>query len=272
MAGNQGVDQLYDSRRGLAAAVGVAAAAFVLFGLQATLPGLALLLASVALAWFTSRALGQDLFLIGLGLAIVASTSVAADISWPSFWRIGATLGAAVLVPLVVDRLVYRRKVIVFPWRSGRRWTSWQRGYLVIVPLLAWLVLPFYFIRSGAYQNWPVITEPSEYARFFVGVNAVGTWDELFFVCTCFALLRRHFPLWQANLLQGLIFVSFLWELGYQAWGPVLTFPFALLQGFLFTRSRSLTYVLIVHLIFDAVVFLAIVHAHNPSVFPFFLY
>ena len=34
--------------------------------------------------------------------------------------------------------------------------------------------------------------------------------------------------LWLANLLQAVIFVSFLWELGYQAWGPLLTFPFAL--------------------------------------------
>lgn len=73
--------------------------------------------------------------------------------------------------------------------------------------------------------------------RFCVGVNAVGTWDELFVLCTCFALLRRHFPVWVANLLQGWVF----------------------------TRTGSLTYVLAVHLLFDAIVFLAIVHAHNPQ-------
>ena len=87
-------------------------------------------------------------------------------------------------------------------------------------------------------------------------MNAVGTWDELFFICTCFVLLRRHFPLWQANLLQAVIFVSFLWELGYRAWGPLLTIPFALLQGWLFAKTRSLGYVLTVHLLFDAMVFL----------------
>ena len=59
--------------------------------------------------------------------------------------------------------------------------------------------------------------------RLFIGVNAVGLWDELFFICTAFALFRRHFPLWQANILQATIFVSFLWELGYQSWGPLLT-------------------------------------------------
>jgi membrane protease YdiL (CAAX protease family) len=106
-----------------------------------------------------------------------------------------------------------------------------------------------------------------------VGVNAVGTWDELFFICTALVLLRRHFPLWQANILQAVIFVSFLWELGYRAWGPLLTIPFALLQGFLFAKTRSLGYVLAVHLLFDALVFLAIVHARNPDWAPiFFLY
>ena len=46
----------------------------------------------------------------------------------------------------------------------------------------------------------------------FVGTNALGTWDELFFICTCFALLRRHLVDWQANLIQAVLFTSFLWE------------------------------------------------------------
>ena len=199
-------------------------------------------------------------------------TSVKADISWPRFVAIGLALGSAVLLPFLVDRLIYQRQVIRFPWRGGRKWARLQLFYLALVPFLAWLILPFYFITSGAYENWPAIFEPSEYARFFVGVNAVGTWDELFFICTCFVLLRRHFPMWQANLLQAVIFVSFLWELGYQRWGPLLTIPFALLQGYIFTKTRSLTYVVIVHLLFDAIVFLAIVHAHDRSFFPFFWY
>ena len=102
--------------------------------------------------------------------------------------------------------------------------------------------------------------------------GAVGTWDALFFICTVFALLRRHVADGAANVLQAVVFVSFLWELGYQRWGPLLTFPFALLQGYIFTKTRSLTYVVIVHLLFDAIVFLAIVHAHDRSFFPFFLY
>ena len=136
---------------------------------------------------------------------------------------------------------------------------------------LGYLLLPAYFIGSGAYRNWPTVVEPGEIARLFVGVNAVGLWDELFFICTVFALLRRHFPTWQANLLQAVTFVSFLWELGYQSWGPVLTVPFAVLQGYIFQRTRSLAYVVTVHLSFDVIIFMILVHAHTPALFDVFV-
>ena len=45
-----------------------------------------------------------------------------------------------------------------------------------------------------------------------------------------------------------------------------------LMQGYLFSRTRSLGYVLIVHLLFDAIVFLAIVHAHHRDWIPIFVY
>lgn len=252
-------------------AIGVSLSAFLLFGLMLPGWGHALLALSLAFAWWRDRELGKDLTLIGLGIAIVSTTSVAADVHWDRFFTLGIVLTLAVASPVLVDRLIYRRKAIRFPWRTGKRWSPVERSYLVAVPLLGWLILPFYFITSGTYRNWPDITGGSELARFFVGVNFVGTWDELFFICTCFVLLRRHFPVWAANLLQAVIFVSFLWELGYQAWGPLLTAPFALLQGWIFTKTGSLTYVLIVHLLFDAMVFLAIVHAHNPTWIPIFL-
>ena len=57
---------------------------------------------------------------------------------------------------------------------------------------------------------------------------------------------------------------------GYREWGPLLTFPFALIQGAIFARTRSLTLVLIVHLLFDAIVFMAIMHAHDPGRFAVF--
>ncbi|MGK3948055.1 CPBP family intramembrane glutamic endopeptidase [Microbacterium sp. K2] len=215
--------------------------------------------------------LTRDLSLIALGMLIVSVIPLAAELDNLAMLRFTLALGGAVAVPYVVSRFVFRDRAISFPWRAHKRWGRLQWGWLVAVLVLGWLILPFYFITSGVYQNWPVVDSPDLIARLFVGVGAVGIWDELFFICTVFALLRRHFPDALANVLQMIVFVSFLWELGYREWGPLLTIPFALLQGFIFMRTHSLAYVVTVHLLFDAVVFAVLVHAHNPGLLPIFL-
>jgi len=209
--------------------------------------------------------LTRDLSLIAVGMLIVSLIDLKAELDNVAMVRFTLALGGAVVVPYVLSRWVYRDRAISFPWRGGRRWSRWQWAWLGGVLFLGWLLLPFYFLTSGVYQNWPVVDSPDMIARLFVGVGAVGIWDELFFICTCFVLLRRHFADGAANVLQAIVFVSFLWELGYQAWGPVLTIPFALVQAMIFLRTRSLGYVVAVHLLFDAVVFAVLVHAHNPG-------
>lgn len=262
-----------DARTALrvASAVLVSGAAVLLFGLQLRPLAYVPLVAGVALAWFVDRRLGKDLLLIAAGQAIISAISLAAALDNASMVRFTVALSLAVIVPWTISRFVYNDRVIVFPLRTGRRWTRPQVVYLGVVVLAGYLILPFYFIGSGAYLNWPAVHSAEEIARLFVGVNAVGIWDELFFICTVFALLRRHFPLWTANMLQATIFVSFLWELGYREWGPLLTIPFALVQGWIFSWSKSLTYVVTVHLLFDAMVFMVLVHAHNPHLFDFFV-
>jgi len=215
--------------------------------------------------------LARDLVLIAAGMLIVHAISLEAQLDDAAMLRFTLALGGAVLVPYLVSRFVFRDRAISFPWRTRRRWARWQWVWLVAVLVLGWLILPYYFISSGVYRNWPVVDSPELIGRLFVGVGAVGIWDELFFICTVFALLRRHFPDLVANLLQAIVFVSFLWELGYRAWGPLLTVPFALLQGWIFLRTHSLAYVVTVHLLFDAVVFAVLVHAHNPGLLPVFL-
>ncbi|MFB2582140.1 type II CAAX prenyl endopeptidase Rce1 family protein [Herbiconiux sp. P15] len=255
----------------------VCTAAFFIFALLQPIPGYSMLVVGVALAFLlerrglTSAGLGRDLFLVALAQSIVSTISVKADISWGNMVLMGIVLTIAVAVPYLISRFVFRDYAIRFPWRGGGKWGRFHWGYIALVIGLAWSILPFYFITSGVYLNWPTVAEPSELVRLFVGVNAVGTWDELFFICTIFVLLKRHFTFWVANILQTIVFVSFLWELGYQAWGPLLTIPFALLQGFIFTRTKSLAYVVTVHLLFDAVVFLVIARAHNPGWPQFFL-
>jgi hypothetical protein len=258
---------------GVVPALLVCLAAPAFFVLQIAWLGWLLLAVGLGIALVIERrdvtasgpSLTRDLSLIALGLLIVSVIPLKAELDNLAMLRFTLALGGAVVVPYVISRWVYRDRAIRFPWRGGTRWKRWQWLWLAAVLVLGWLILPYYFITSGVYQNWPVVDSPDLIARLFVGVGAVGIWDELFFICTCFALLRRHFADLSANVLQAVVFVSFLWELGYQAWGPVLTIPFALLQAIIFLRTRSLGYVVTVHLLFDAVVFAVLVHAHNPG-------
>lgn len=249
----------------------VCGSAVLLFAVHVRPAGYLPLVVGLGLAWRADRELGEDLTLIAVGMAIVSAISLKADLSNAGIARFAVALSFAVLVPFALSRLWLRRSTIKFPWRTGKAWTRVHWGYLVAVVAAGYLVLPWYFITSGVWRNWPPLDSNGEIARLFFGVAAVGTWDELFFVCTVFALLRQHFELWPANVLQSLIFVSFLWELGYQSWGPLLTVPFALVQGLTFALTASLTYVLVVHLLFDAVVFAVLVHAHHPQLFDVFL-
>ena len=253
----------------------IAAAAVLLFWVEIEWVGYIALAAGLSLAVVSDRigasaGLAKDLLLIAVALAAVSLISLEADISPMGMVRFTLALGAAVVIPYSLSRWVFKDHFITFPLRL-ERWTGPQWLYLVGVIIAAYLILPFYFISSGVWQNWPTVLEWHEIARLFVGVNAVGIWDELFFICTCYVLFMRHFRPWLANVLQAAIFVSFLWELGYREWGPLLTIPFALVQGLVFTITRrNLLYVVVLHLLFDAVVFLVIVHAHHPDALPIF--
>lgn len=253
------------------AAVLVSGSAVLLFAVHVRPLGYVPLVLGVLLGLLLDRRLGRDLALVAVGMAIVSSISLAADLSDAGMLRFTVALSLAVLVPWALSRWVARERTIVFPVGTGRRWTRAQWAYLAVVVVVGYLVLPVYFLGSGAYRNWPDVSTAQEVWRLFVGVNAVGIWDELFFVCVVFALYRQHFPVWLANLLQATVFVAFLWELGYREWGPLLTVPFALVQGWIFSWTRSLPYVVTVHLLFDAVVFGVLVHAHRPELFDVFV-
>jgi membrane protease YdiL (CAAX protease family) len=255
----------------LLAAALVCGAAVPLYVFLQRPTGYGMLAAGVALAAVVDRYLCRHLAVIAASLVVISTIPLAADLSDAGIARFAVVLTLALAVPFVVLRFVFREDVIAFPWRTGQRWSRFEYTYLVVVVVLGYLVLPPYFIGSGAYRNWPTVTEPGEIARLFLGVNAVGLWDELFFICIVFALLRRHFPVGLANVLQAVVFVSFLWELGYRSWGPALTIPFALLQGYIFARTRSLTYVVTVHLSFDLIIFMILVNAHTPELFDVFV-
>jgi len=257
-------------RAGLAAMLVTSASAVPLIALQQLAIGLAVLAVGLALAFWADRVLVRTLAVVAVGLVILSLTSLEADLTDLGMLRFTLVLGGAVLLPTLLARRFIAQEAVRFPVR-GRRWTKLQWWYLPAVVAIAYLLLPFYFVGSGAYRNWPAVATANEIGRLFVGVNAVGIWDELFFICIVFSLFRRHVGLWTANLLQAIVFVSFLWELGYRSWGPALTIPFALVQGWIFATTASLGYVVTVHLLFDAIVFLVLVHAHNPQLFDWFV-
>ena len=107
--------------------------------------------------------------------------------------------------------------------------------------------------------------------RLLIGTEALGLWDELFFVLTILAILRQYMPFWWANCIQAILWTLFLYQLSFRSWGPVFIFAFALLQGYIFLRTKSLLYLLSIHLTLDFILFLALVHAHYPELVRIFI-
>ena len=122
--------------------------------------GIPVLVASVILGFVVDRDLGKSLLLIGFSLGVIGTISLEADISYGNIILMGSVLLIAVVVPYVVDRFVFKRHIVRFPINTGRRWTTAEKWYLIIVVGLAWVIMPFYFINSGTYLNWPAVRSP----------------------------------------------------------------------------------------------------------------
>ncbi len=248
------------------------ASGFLLFARQDRISGFLLLAAALVLAGMLSRRLVIDLALIAVGLTAMSLVPITTDISTEHMAVMGTAMILAVGIPYAVSRFITKDHAIRFPVRTGQPWTRAEKWYLPAVLVIGYALMPVYMIRTGVYNNWPAVSDPEGIARLFLGTNVLGIWDELFFICTVFTLLRRHLPDWQANLLQAVLFTSFLWELGFHSWAPFFIFPFALLQARLFTITKSLSYIVSVHLLFDFVLFLVLIHAHNREWIDIFLY
>ncbi len=200
-----------------------------------------------------------------LSFAVLAFTPITTDTSTSHMLLMGVCCASAVLLPHL---LLYKSKTLRWRWFSEKQWSRSAIGYLVLAVILATVILPWYFHAFPSVPaKWPM---PKQYStestlRLFIGTNALGFWDELFFINTVFVVLLRFFPFWVANVSQALLFTGFLYELGFIAIGPLLIFPFTLLQGLAFRRTESITYVIILHLLIDAVLFLTIMEYYYPG-------
>jgi membrane protease YdiL (CAAX protease family) len=183
----------------------------------------------------------------------------------------GVPLALVVLVPYLVSRFVYKDYLVRFPWHHGRSWYRSEILYIVITAFIAYLLLPIMLISTGSYVNWTVLPGFWNLTVAYLGLNAVGLWDELFFVSTVLGVLRRHLSFNTANLTQSVLFTSFLYTLGFKGWSIIVIFIFALIQGYIFKKTESLLYVVTIHLTFDLILHLALVYAHHPDWMPIFI-
>lgn len=217
------------------------------------------------------RAYAKDALLIYIALGILGITPITTATDIPHMIGMGAALVLAIAIPYIISTYIYKDHAIRFRWHHGRAWMKREVLYIVVTAAISYFLLPFYLAHTGAYQNWSVTLGSLEITKLFIGTNALGIWDELFFVSTVLGLLRKHLRFPVANTVQAVLFTSFLYELGFTGWAPIMIFPFALLQGMIFRKTDSLFYIITIHLVIDFVLFLALINAHHPSVLAIFI-
>jgi membrane protease YdiL (CAAX protease family) len=203
-------------------------------------------------------------------LVLVMLTPVNTNLDPPHILAMSLMLPLAVALPALVSRRLFHDDVIQFPFRRGRRWYRTEVAYVAGTLLVAYLLLPVYFATTGAYHNWTVQLTPGLLLRLFYGTQLLGLWDELFFVNTILSLWRRHLPFWWANVAQATLFTTFLYQLGFRGWAPLLLFVFALSQGYIYKRTASLIYIITIHQTLDLVLYLALINAYYPAAMPIF--
>jgi membrane protease YdiL (CAAX protease family) len=202
---------------------------------------------------------------LALPLAILVLTPIGTDLAW----RPALTLGAAFVSVLILPTLMLRGTGVVTYRFWPERLDPVDIGYTLLSVPLAWGGFALYFgvLSPDVPYNWTLPPQPDDWEllKLFMGINAVGIWDELFFINICFAVLRSLFPFWTANLGQSVIYVSVLYQMAFSGWGPLFIAVLALTQGAMYERSKVLLWVLLVHLIVDYFLFQAIVDAYYPE-------
>lgn len=246
-------------------------AAIFMIPLQQKAPGYATLLAGLALLPLADKRYIRHVSLVFLSVGILGSAPIDTRIDFWHFVEMGLPLTLAIAVPYLVMRYVYKETGIIEYPLSKHSFTKSQVGYIVLALIISYLILPFWMQSTDGYMNWTVETNPSSLFVLFLGTNALGIWDELFFIVTVLALMRQHMPFWVANIVQASLFTAFLYELGFRGWAPYLILPFALSQGLVFKYTQNLVYIIAIHLTIDFILYLALINAHHPELINIFI-
>lgn len=202
---------------------------------------------------------------LAVSLGLLALAPISTNLSTP---HVIALFIPFVLVLILPPLILRRPEVITF--RFWPRQLDWlDVGYTLSAIPLAWAAFMLYFgvLSPEVPYNWSLSAQPqnAELWRLFFGINAVGIWDELFFINICFAVLRSLFPFNIANPAQAVIYTTVLYDMAFTGWGPLFVYLLALTQGTMYERSRVLLWVLLVHLIVDYFLFQAIIETYYPA-------
>ena len=204
-----------------------------------------------------------------LALASAVVVLAVAPISTRTDNQHSLTMALFFLAALVLPTaLLWRQNIITFKfWPDKLDWVD--VAYTLLSIPLAWGGFRLYFgaLSPEVPFNWtlPPAPDTEELLRLFLGINAVGIWDELFFVNIGYAVLRTLFRPRVANPAQAVLYTAVLYDMAFTGWGPLFVYTLALTQGAMFERSKVLLYVLVVHLIVDYFLFQEIVSAYYPG-------
>ena len=200
-------------------------------------------------------------------VALLAACNINTSLALWNFVQLGSVFTIVIVAPVLVlrrtDPGVIRYRFIPLRWR----WADVI--YTVLSVPLAWLVLKGYWaVNPELYMQWSMSSEfdEGEVRRLFIGINAVGIWDELFFVNTVFGVLRSLFRFPVANAVQAVVYMAVLYDMAFIGIGPLVVYAFAWTQGSMYEKSEGLLWVLIVHLIVDFFLVAAIVQSYHPEV------
>jgi hypothetical protein len=234
------------------------------------LVGWPLMFGGVLLAWrHPVRTWGKTSVLLAWTITLLWFTRIDGDTSNGHVLELALKLGVGILVIPALAAKYWLKTPLDYSWLPGR-WTLRMVLWLVVGFGLAFVILHLYFYRwtPELYRSWNLAAWPSRSEalwRIFWGCNFVGFWDELAFINFVFVLLSRHFRFWEANLAQAVFFTSFLYAMAFVGWGPVVIYVFALIQGYTYRRTRSLLYIVVLHLMVDSVLFFMIANRWYPG-------
>jgi len=247
------------------------AATVLLIPLEAWIPGLVAWAVSViALRWCDVVFRRRLAVLLGV-ILLLALAPINTDRSTPHWLVLAPCFAAAVFGPWLIFRKTDPGVIDWCFWPRRFRWLDII--YTAVSVPVAWVVIPWYFFQINpdlpTHWSMPAVYSDEAFWRLFSGINAVGIWDELFFINIVYATLRSVVPVRVANVVQAVVYASVLNDMAFTGIGPVLIYLFALTQGSMYEQSRTLLYVLIVHLVVDAFLVSNILTFYYPGGVPF---